>query len=422
MDTTVEITRSGSQLLVRELQASSTRLKVLLYAEVDLNLIDGSSIWLASLAELIGGLEDVEVTILQRTKLTRTVVVQEAAELPSVHFLDPWDLAIDDEHVADLLAAERGPRLSADAAAALISCLDDRLSFDVLLVRGETVAEQLVHEHGRGDRLWCYVTDPERHASNEQRARLVDLVRGSRRLLCQTTEAREALEELLPDPEGDRVTLLPPMVTTVEEGIRVRPDRLRPKLGYSGKFSPAYRIVEMLDAFEEIRRAVPDAEFHVVGDKFHNAPPVEGFVETVTERLETTAGVVWHGGLSRTDANAIMATVDVASSWRTPQLDSSLELSTKVLEYAALGIPVLMNRSRVQERVFGADYPGYVTSTSDFVTSFLGLTVAEGIYSEASKHVREVARNFTLEATRERLGPLLELDRRPRPTTGGPAA
>ncbi len=72
------------------------------------------------------------------------------------------------------------------------------------------------------------------------------------RIICQTEEAKAALGALV--RAGDRgVVVLPPMVPAIDSSPRAAPDPAAPRLAYSGKFSPPYMILEMLDAFEKIR-------------------------------------------------------------------------------------------------------------------------------------------------------------------------
>ncbi len=99
--------------------------------------------------------------------------------------------------------------------------------------------------------------------------------------------------------------------------------------------------------------------------------------------------------------------MNIASSWRTPAFDDSLELSTKILEYSALGIPVLMNPSPIHLRVFGRDYPGYVTTHGEFVERVLSLASSPHLYEGASRGVHSIASSFTYASHRQRLLPLL---------------
>lgn len=377
--------------------------RVLLYGDVDLNLIDGSAIWLVSLAEVFAGMPDVSVSVLQKTRLNRDVVIQSAASLPNVTFLDPWDLADRNPQARPALNGCPVHRLSPESAAALVELLDQEESFDVLFVRSLDTAALLVHSADVASRLWVYVTNPTQYASPPELTKLREVARRCGRIVCQTDEARSALAALLDADTAADVLVLPPMIPSLNAGSRPPPEPSAPRLGYFGKFSPPYMILEMLDAFERIRRELPSAEFHVVGDKFHNAPPVDGFVETVRRRLTATPGVVWHGGVSRTEATDILRHVHFASSWRGPAFDDCVELSTKILEYSALGLPVLMNPTPIQRRIFGSDYPAYVTDGAEFVDRVLSLTAVPMLYNRASQSVQAKAAQFTYESHRRRL-------------------
>ena len=380
-------------------------MRALVYGDIDLNLIDGSAIWLTSVAEVLALRPDVDVLLLQRTSLTRTIVVDDLKRHPNVRLIDPWEPATWGGQFS--LEPPLGRRADAGEAAAMMAAIDARLSVDLLLIRSLETAERAERALPASHRVWVYITDPRQYTIVEARARLRTLFERVGGLLCQTDEARAVLVEAMGQGSGDRIVLLPPMIPAVLDDERPLPDAVARRLGYSGKLSPLYLLLETLDAFDRIRDTSPGAEFHVVGDKFHNVPPVADFEATVRRRLTGTPGVLWHGGLSRAAAAAVLNRVDLAASWRSPALDDSLEMSTKVLEYAALGIPVLMNPSAVQRRVFGPAYPAYVTSGAELVARWHALMDSPELYRQASATARAVARGFTFRAAAEQLAPLL---------------
>ena len=383
--------------------------RVLLYAEVDLNLIDGSSIWLASLTGLLASSGQIFVHVLQKTPVERDVVIREVKEMPNVKFFDPWELAKEDQEFSRILSHNRGPRLYPDTAGALIEEIDRRLRYDAIIIRSIETALCLSSIPQIASRMWVYMTDPMRHTSKSEKAKLKIIFESCNRFLCQTEEAKEAFMQIIEIDRADEITILPPMIPAVRSQKRLQLGS-PPRLGYSGKFSPSYMIKEMIDAFEKIRRQIPEAEFHIVGDKFHNAPPVKNFVKDITHSLQYTKGVIWHGGVSRAEANEILSHVHVASSLRDKTFDNSLEMSTKILEYSALGIPVLMNPSSVQYGIFGPDYPCYVESESEFIDKFIELTSSPELYGKVSEHVRGIAKQFTFKSILGKLMPLLKTD------------
>src|SRR5438128_9042047 len=272
-------------------------IRLLVYGDVDLNLIDGSAVWLASLAELLAESGRVEVTVLRKTQPLRATVSGPVEAHPSVELLDPWRLATTDRRIARFLEFNAGIRVHAAVAASLVRTLDERDHYDIVLIRGPETAAILGAFPEIAERLWVYVVDPLRMRRAGEVAVLRRLFGRARRFLCQTEEARRALAQQI-DADPESMSLLPPMIPALAS-VRRSLDRDAPRLGYSGKFSPAYQIGEMLDAFDVIRERIPRAEFHVVGDKFHNVPRRRRFEEDTAARLRSTPGVVWHGGLDR---------------------------------------------------------------------------------------------------------------------------
>jgi hypothetical protein len=113
--------------------------------------------------------------------------------------------------------------------------------------------------------------------------------------------------------------------------------------------------------------------------------------------LESTPGLVWHGGHPRAEAMRVTSGCDIGLSWRHPDLDASLELSTKVLEMGGLGVPVVLNRTPMHENLLGADYPLFA-NTEQEVVDVLVDAADPATYARARDRCLEAARGFTLEA------------------------
>ena len=384
--------------------------RVLLYADVDLNLIDGSSIWLTSLVQVLAGIPRTRVTVLQRTPLVRDVVVREARCQGRVDFVDPWTWVAAESEAVGPLGPNGRSHLQPEAAAQLLRALDAREQHHVLIVRSVPTAHGLTRWPELAARTWLYVTDPEHYDSGVLLEQLRDAHAAGVGLLCQTAEARDAFRSLLGERNGSRFVVLPPMVPELRRSIPAV-DSDRPRLAYSGKFSRQYRILEMLNAFDRIRDRRADAVFHVIGDKFNADPTWPRFPTKVKARLLETPGVVWHRGVSRSETTAILRQVHVGASWRDESYDESTEISTKTLEYAALGLPILLNPTPIQRGLFGDDYPAYVETEDDFVEAFIELSSSPERYRAVARHVRDVASAFTFERARERLVPLLDSNR-----------
>jgi len=92
----------------------------------------------------------------------------------------------------------------------------------------------------------------------------------------------------------------------------------------------------------------------------------------------------------------IAASCDIGLSWRDPSLDASLELSTKVLEFGMLGLPVILNRTPMHEALLGADYPMFARDLRD-VTAIAEAAAADpAIMKLAASRTSAAAAEYTL--------------------------
>ena len=330
----------------------------------------------------------------------------------NVRIIDPWALEDGPPLLGRLQSLQLGARLSPQAAFRLIRELDFHSSYDLIVVRDDATAVLILQDVLLKRRLWVYVCDPQRYQTPDQLSRLGCLAFGAARLFTQTDSAKRELLERVPGLPETAVSLMPPMIPDVASPSARFPDQRKPKLVYCGKFSPGYNILEMLSAFRSIRARFEGAEFHVLGDKFHNDPPIKGFGRKVRNALENSPGVTWYGGVSRDRTDEVLSRVDIASSWRHPSFDSSVELSTKVLEYAAHALPVLMNKNPLQQQLFGSAYPGFVQSERDFVEAFGSLISNSDLYQDLAGRLWRIAQQFTFPRTLDRLMPFLQEFRR----------
>lgn len=369
------------------------RSRICLYGDVNLNLIDGSAIWLAALAETLSLDPECQVTVVLKCPIERPLVVAPLLERPNVELVSH---------------ADAPDRLTPAQALDLIEERDAAVRFDVVLLRGFALCTQAAERERLHGRLWTYLTDiPQQPwlATDDDRAALTTIAYASQRVLCQTDEMRAYLEGLIP-ASARRTALLTPMVP--ENFVRPARDRtLPPKLFYAGKFAPMWGFLETVAAFVRMRENHPDLELHVAGDKVHNPAEDPDYAPAVRTALETTPGLVWHGAVTREQVADLLVGCDIALSARHPAMDDSLELSTKVLEYGAANVPVVLNRNTMHERLFGGDYPLFVDHLGD-LASVVDRALSDDVAWEAARDTAHtVALQFTFPKVRERLAPLL---------------
>lgn len=395
--------------------------RIAVYGEIDPNLVDGSSVWLQSVCQVLASIDSVNVTLLLRRPLQpeRRFLLDYLAATPGVEIVD---------------GGEEGPpaaRRLLDPAAALdlLEALDcERSLFDAVLLRGQAVLSEAAERDSFAGRLWPYAMTGRGMPDETLRA----LAARSHRLLCQTEAVAEELREIIPEANGS-ILVLPPMIPDLASAVNIGVDSdvaeaeladptaphngaARPlRLAYSGKLAPEYCWLETVEAFRALREREPGAELHVLGDKIHRPPAQPEFHEQARRALRETEGLRWHGAVPRSAVPGLLAECDLALSIRDPGVEGTRELSTKVLEYGAAGLPVVLNLAPAYERLLGADYPLFIDGPAEAPAVLTGPALDPELRAAAAEACEAVSRQFTFSRVAERLVEHL-------PHTSGPRA
>ncbi|GAA3931717.1 hypothetical protein GCM10022229_26550 [Luteimonas lutimaris] len=387
--------RSADEPLPVPVTAPRTRRRIALYGDLDLNLIDGSAVWAASLARVLAGEDEVDVDLFLKARIRQTQVIRELLGMVNVRLIEPAGDTV---------------RLRPEQALDSIVEADGTRGYDAVVLRGFDLALLAQERAELAGRLWVYLTDIPQHADDFTPERLDALrrvTRGAALVLCQTPALEQHLVAMSPEAAG-KTRLLPPMIPDYEQG-HVAPARTDGmlRLAYAGKFAPLWGIRELFDAVGRLRAEGVPIELHVFGDKIHNPPDDPGFRPFVEARLQDE-GVVWRRGLDRGQVLERLRGMDAGWAWRLPQLEErTLELSTKLLEYAASGAPPVLAPGAVNEGLFGAGYPLFATAQSlaDLLRS---MARDPEILAQARRQLEGIAARYTFSAVRERhVAPLL---------------
>ncbi len=368
-----------------------SNIRIALYADANMNLIDGSSIWTASLVEALAGLEYTEVFLFLKSKEKRSLLTKPLKKLRNVTVISPGGKG-------SLIHRTLTP----EAALNKIENMDSRLNFDAIVLRGLSLCEKASLRAGLHGRLWTYLTDTPQKSEELTDAMLQTLDKiasASKYILCQTEEFCSYWGNYIPSAQG-RIRLLPPMIP-IPSRRRETPTAVR-RICYAGKFAPLWGIFEMFAVFDSLRAAHPEVELHIFGDKIHNPPELPGFQRTVLSCLKNSPGIVWYRGLSREGVLSHMTGMDIGWAWRNPELENNtLELSTKILEYGICGLPVILARNRVNEKLLGPDYPLFANTYDEVVELLHRLASSPDMLAAASAKTYAASERFTIEKVRE---------------------
>jgi glycosyltransferase involved in cell wall biosynthesis len=364
-----------------------------------MNQIDGSTIWVQSVTETLLVDPAVEVTIPLRAPVRRDVMTGALRRLDRVRLVD-----------AHPRIAARNLGLTTTQALDLIERLDRDRPFDAIILRSLQLCLVAADRPSLRNRLWsCYILEPERDPNDPAyRQQMTRIAEASKFVVVQSEGMRRLLESVVPEARGKTV-LLPPGIPA-ETGPRADLSRPVRRLLYTGKFHPFYPVERMIDFLVQLRAEVPDLEFHIAGDKIMPIEEDPTYQDRLRSRLETTPGVVWHGSLPRDRVIDLLAEGGVALNlWdyaHGPRMNE-LVVSTKLLDYASVGVPVVLTRTPTQVELFGADYPLFVDDVDEALPLIRRVLTEPDLYRATAERAFEASRAFTYPAIHRLIAPYL---------------
>jgi glycosyltransferase involved in cell wall biosynthesis len=372
---------------------------VLLYSPANLNQVDGSTIWVRSATESFLVDPAVRITMPLRAPIRRDVITGPLERLGRVDLVDVHPRI-----------AGRPLGLTNAKVLNLIERLDAYRHFDAIVIRSFVTCERATEHPAFHGRLWsCYILEPERDTSDPAyRAAMGVIADASRYLVVQSEAMRELLESLVPAARGKTI-LLPPGISAGDQP-RARTDRPVRRLLYTGKFHPFYPLDRMVEFFVELRRDLPDLEFHVAGDKIMEQLTDADYAPRIGRLLAETPGLVWHGSLSREATMALLAEGGVALNlwdYRYGPRMNDLVVSTKLLDYAAAAVPIVLTRTVTHADLLGADYPLFADEIDDALGLLRRVLTEPDLYRVAAERAYAASRAFTPDAIHDRIAPYL---------------
>src|SRR5689334_5092831 len=233
----------------KERQAlAGSRPSALVYGDVDLNLLDGSAIWLQSVTQaLVAAGCAVTLVLKAPVRTDRLVAPLLAADEVTVRM----------PHAEQLLpglgegSPHGAPGLTVAQAVTVLAALDAQRPHDLIVLRGRALVSAAAKDGAFDGRLWSYLTDVPQAipAVTPQAAEdLTRIARSSAWLLCQTEELRCFLEGSIAAACGKSV-LFPPVLPALDihrdPERKVAPPGTPLKLVYTGKFAPRWNTLEM---------------------------------------------------------------------------------------------------------------------------------------------------------------------------------
>ena len=188
---------------------AGSRPSALVYGDVDLNLLDGSAIWLQSVTQALVA-AGCAVTLVLKAPVRTDRLIAPLRDVPDVTIRSP--------HAESLLPGLTESSLTVPQAITVLAAVDAARRHDLVVLRGRALVSAAARDGAFDGRLWSYLTDvPQAIPAVTPKAAedLTIIAKASRYLLCQTEELRCFLEGSVAAACGKSV-LFPPVLPALD--------------------------------------------------------------------------------------------------------------------------------------------------------------------------------------------------------------
>ena len=329
--------------------------KILIYGDLDLNIIDGSSIWLVNLAKLLLTDRKNYVDILLKKRIRDRILVNEIEKRYRIRLLYVKD------YIDNITETDAGNIVKA------LTTLDELRDYSCMIIRGTQVMERVASSEVVRKTI-PYLTDfchEKEKMPAAQKHFLKDLYQKVQAYFVQTEAMKEYLRDVL-EVDGEKFHVLYPVVFPGKEAKK------QPKtIVYAGKIAKDWNILGLIDIMRKLKKEDPKIHLHFIGSKV-NLDLAERKQE-IFDALKDMDNITFYGSLPHSETEKITKTCSLGYSFRSPSVDNdnSLEVSVKLLEYCYNGVPVVLRRTKMHETILGDDYPLFAETKEECTEKIL---------------------------------------------------
>lgn len=354
--------REGSWLV--DLDPAFTN--VLVAANVNETLLDGSVVWLGALVSALAADPRLRIYVATNATWVPNSLTEEVFRRPNVTKVD---------------LAKTG----AGNAAAIAEELEriDRVSggFDAIVARGPDLVDALGRKT-MAARTVVYAVGLVSPATVEQGRIADELLRARLRRAAAVIVQQDSVAEIVRASVGDetRIHVIPPALpAALVADARAFAEAAAPDedlVVYAGKLIREYGLLELLDAAAGLERSNPGFRLVILGSKFSGHDPE--FEAEFMRRLGRLERVEWLRAVSQAEALGWAMRARAVWAWRHGEFETGhFEVSTKMVEALSSGAPPIVYPSPANASLLGADYPGFAR-TGEEAARVLGSLLGEG--------------------------------------------
>ena len=352
----------NNEKLINFAEKSHNKPIILLYGDVSLNVVDGSSIWLSSMFSI--ALSSANVILLSKANIVSKVVVSNFVlnQENDYIIIEPKELGIDKE-------------LSPTEASKILNFIDCIVpNIQLLIIRGFEVAKELSKGNQFKYRLIPYLTDIYRITKNGLELKegvdcgLKMINHQAKYWLWQTSQMKEYIENCL-GFKFQYYRYFPPVIQRIScEVVDRKTAENRIVIGYGGKIQPEWGILELILEVKKLNDSGFNIKLLIISSKISNGSDF-GFYDdfkNIIQRYLQFEFIEYIAGNNREQTLKKLMEVDILYGFRPEYFEKyTLEISTKILESLVLQKPIICYPNVINQEIFGKDYSYFMSDISE---------------------------------------------------------
>ncbi len=339
---------------------------ILLYADINLNVVDGSSIWLTSMVNILG--KSNHVIILSKANIKSDILIANISSEKGFTIVSP-----------ESLGYAQNIEFNQEESIDLIRKIDFYTkNLRYVYIRGFNASKLLLLNRQFKDRAFVYLTDFYRIKDGdvvfEDKKEVSQVLNAAYKVVLQTKKIGNILKKLSLVDFSNKSLYLPP---AIPDNYIIEPKETAKitnciTIGYAGKITPDWGVDELIDWVNEINKKGNlnlKVELKIISHRispkscFSNTPGY--FVEGIREKLNGV-NVNYIPGLNREETIKEMVNCDLIWCWRPDRLEhKTLELSTKLVEMVAQEKACICNISETNLALLSSEYPYFVRNIAE---------------------------------------------------------
>ncbi|MEZ9835144.1 hypothetical protein AB4341_16590 [Vibrio breoganii] len=365
--------------ILDNLQAES-----IIYANISLNVIDGSSIWLTSISNVISSHR--KTILISHKNIVNDLLISNINN-ENVVIIQPSDLGLD--------------VISTDDAYQIAKAIDrNQPNISDVFIRGLNTAKVFSSDRHFHKRLNVYLTDFYNKCGTvpeDNKLAIYNVSVNAKAILYQTEAiknkllkyAKSGIEYLYTPP------ILPSSVSLVGHE-KITNDTI--SIIYAGKVNEDWGVLELI---EWVAKEGLNVKVKIISNKLTGK--LNGISSRhVIEKLAKKGIIDFVDGLNRSEVIHELSKADFVWCYRPERLEANtLELSTKLLEAVAVNGRAICFPNSVNTSLLGNDYPYFIRNKSD-----LGAVLAHRCDDKITERSQKIIDEHSFEKASRRFSSL----------------